>query len=132
MGQGSNDSALAETLVKKVMQNSNTEEKAGGTKKERLVVDEVVISLLYEVVTWVDVFTCEFNFRRLVEEHLAITQGPVAKRAHENRSTSEEIKDPFVQFLIIMRWLSGVVCQGISFDNIQVKDTKASYGDENW
>lgn len=73
MGQGSNDSALAETLVKKVMQNSNTEEKAGSTKKERLVVDEVVISLLYEVVTWVDVVTCEFNFRRLVEEHLAIT-----------------------------------------------------------
>ena len=71
--QGSDDSALAETFVTKVVQNTNAEEQAGGCQKEPLIVFSSLMFEIEEVVAWVDVVACEFNWRRLAEEHLAVT-----------------------------------------------------------
>ena len=67
-----------------------------------------------------------------IEEDLSVSKGPVACKEHEDRSTLKEINSSLVQLLIKHWWLSVVVSQGKSLNNIHVEYSNECNWEHYW
>lgn len=67
-----------------------------------------------------------YSVRCFVEEHLSVTETPVAKNKHEKRCMPEDEESIFIELLVVHRWSLVVVCKTEPLDDVHVENSKES------